>query len=204
MASTIGQAAMPNADGGPAVPHPESYFRGSTSGMGGASSEVHERYDPIPTHHFRMQPGNKMFTRHYRAREIGPAGTWGQATYRKYNPVKQIGGASGYLNQDPRSYVPSRDMPARTLGRVVNSQFLPRGGSVPRVVGTAYDYYTQKPDYDPAPRYGGYAAAPDEGTPADDMASRRAAQVPGEILAVPATPAPQRGPSVAPPNRKSY
>ncbi len=191
MASTIGQAAMPNADGGPAVPHPESYFRGSTSGMGGASSEVHERYDPIPTHHFRMYPGNKMFTKQYRAREIGPAGTWGQATYRKYNPVKQIGGASGYLNQDPRSYIPSRDMPARTLGRVVNSQFLPRGGSVPRVVGTGWDYYSQTPDQ--PPMYG----APDSGTPADDMANRRAAQVPGEILAVPATPAPQSGPNVA-------
>jgi hypothetical protein len=127
---------MPNADSGVAVPHPESYFRGSTSGMGGASSEVHERYDATPTHHFRMQPGSKMFTKHYKAREIGPEGTWGQAVYRKYNPVKQMGGAAGYLNQDPRSYIPSRDMPARSLGRVVNSQFLPRGGSVPRVVGS--------------------------------------------------------------------
>lgn len=192
MASTIGQAAMPNADGGVAVPHPESYFRGSTSGMGGASSEVHERYDPIPTHHFRMKPGSKMFTAHYRARELGPAGTWGQATYRKYNPVKQIGGASGYLNQDPRSYIPSRDMPARTLGRVVNSQFLPRGGSVPRVVGTGYDVYSQAPD-----------SGPDFSTPAGDQANRRAAQVPGEELAGP-TPGPQSGPSVARPSGKYF
>ena len=136
MASTIGQAAYAEPKQ-PRIKFPRDILDGATSGISGAGQESSGRYDATPTHHFRYVPGANQFWKIYRAKYIAAKGTWGQAELRKFNPIKQIGGSSGYFNQKP-SVVNSAKFKSMvnygTSSRI--DKFLPRGGNVLRVIGT--------------------------------------------------------------------
>lgn len=142
MTSSIGQGAYA---GEPInslniIEHPKAPLRGSTSGIGGQSSETCQRYPAEPTHIFKYYPGSNfsygVSKKLYKTNIYQAAGTWGKSVLRKYNPVKQIGGSSGYLDQQPgiskRSY---NYKVMANIGRVVKNPRLPRGGSVPRIFG---------------------------------------------------------------------
>jgi len=135
MTSTIGVGAQPVKPSFNFIEHPNQSLRGSTSGIGGQSTESHGRYDPEPTHNFKYMPGSHRFWKVYRARYMGPLGTWGQAHLRKYNPVKQIGGSSGYLSQYPSMKRSADFKVMANIGRMPKNPFIPRSGAVPRVVG---------------------------------------------------------------------
>jgi hypothetical protein len=135
MASTIGQGAWGDPKNA-FMQFPRDPLSGSTSGIGGQSSESHGRYPAGPTHEFKYQPGSRRFWKLHRANHIGPKGTWGQAHYQKFNPVKQIGGSAGYLNQKPGIKRSSDFNVIVNVGRAASNPFIPRGGNVMRVVGT--------------------------------------------------------------------
>lgn len=186
MASTIGLEAMPTPNLNLAV-KPGRYLRGSTSGIGtGASTQSAERYSAEPTHNFRKLPGSMTFFRQYKTHVYGPEGTWGKKTFTKYTPVRQISGAAGYLNQRPDSFMKlDHKKVAMKIGREVRNQFLPRGGSVPRVMASeAGDYggpYPGQYDFKARNRRDPRQLSdlPSSGSVVGDMTRRRAQAIPG-------------------------
>lgn len=134
MASTIGQGAW----GQPTrIPIPNTQFSGSTSGIGGQSTETVYKYDPTYTHAFRYMPGSKRFTKLGRGNYIGPTGNWGMRVLQKVNLRKQVSGSAGVLSADPKARLKPKKFIALNYGRQVVDPFLPRGGSIPRVVDTS-------------------------------------------------------------------
>lgn len=135
MTSSIGQGAWGNPKNA-FIEFPREIMQGSTSGIGGHSSESHGRYPAGPSHEFIYKPGSYRFWKMHRGNYIAGKGTWGQTKLTKFNPVKQIGGSSGYLNQKPGIKRSSDFKVIVNTGRRATDPFLPRGGNVMRVVGT--------------------------------------------------------------------
>lgn len=134
MSSSIGQGAFSYAPLN-AIPYfPKEPLNGSTSGIGGQSSEEHLRYPAEPTHHFKYVPGSKRFKKPSKWNVHEAQGTWGHAHYQKVNIVKQRGGTAGYLNQQVLGYLNKNQMAARTINTADSSK-LPRGGNIMRIVG---------------------------------------------------------------------
>lgn len=134
MASSIGQGAFSYAPLN-AIPYfPKEPLNGSTSGIGGQSSEEHLRYPAEPTHHFKFMPGSNRFKRPSKWYVHEAQGTWGHAKYQKVNIVKQRNGVAGYLNQQVLKYMNISQMAARTNNNTDASR-LPRGGNIMRIVG---------------------------------------------------------------------
>ena len=136
MASSIGQGAYEKTPKNAFIKFPRDPLSGSTSGIGsGSSSESFGRYSAEPTHHFKYRPGSRQWWKTYKASYMSAKGTWGMSIQQKFNPVKQIGGSSGYLDQQPKI---KRSADFRTMvnyGKDATNHFLPRGGNVLRVVG---------------------------------------------------------------------
>ena len=133
MASTIGEGAY----GEPThIPIPNSQFSGSTSGIGGQSTETVSKYDSTYGFMRRYTPGSKMFTKLGRGLYNGPVGNWGHRTFQKINLVKQVGGVAGILSANPLARIKNTKFIALNYGRQHVDPQLPRGGSVPRVIDT--------------------------------------------------------------------
>ena len=121
----------------PELEVPDSYFEGGTTGIGtGAGAQRFSRYPSDANFHRQYRPGAKMFWKLSKGNYYGPKGTWGHTEMRKYAPIKQISGSAGYLSQKPGIKRSSDYNVMVNVGRVVKDPFLPRGGSVMRVVGT--------------------------------------------------------------------
>ena len=134
MTSSIGLAAA----AAPFKPQifPVSELTGSTSGVGGMTSQSYGRYQAEPTHHFQYQPGSCRFKIPGRGNVSEAKGTWGMAVYSKFNMIKQKSGISGYMNQHPISRPKKTQMVLANLGRNPINPNLPRGGNVMRIFGT--------------------------------------------------------------------
>lgn len=181
MASSIGQTAYANPTQSQ-VEFPQKLMSGSTSGIGGQSTESHGRY--APGGHFQYTPGSNRYNVPCKYNIIEAEGTWGSTVLSKYNPVKQIGGHAGYLNQKPISRLNKTDMVAMNIGRTAVEPFLPRGGNVMRVVGTdnseepiAFDTRTFKDENPPNIAFGCRRASAlpsdkNENTSADDTVQK--------------------------------
>lgn len=137
MTSSIGLASqsIPHAP----QPFPDTYVRGSTSGIGGQSTISYGRYDPVPTHHFQYKAGSSRFIIPGRGRVYSAKGTWGKSECQKYNIRKTISGSAGYINQSNQLRPNKSQMVLSNIGRVVKPAFLPRGGNVMRVIGSQGD-----------------------------------------------------------------
>ncbi len=134
MASSIGLAVH----GAPTkIPIPNSQFNGSTSGIGGQSTENVQKYDATFGFTLKYVPGSKMFAKIGGYNYNGPTGNWGQRTLQKVNLRKQVSGAAGYLASNPLARIKHTKFITMNYGRQVVNPFLPRGGSVPRVIDTS-------------------------------------------------------------------
>jgi hypothetical protein len=134
MASTIGEGAYGNPTH---IPIPNSQFSGSTSGIGGQSTESVKKYDSTYGFMRRYTPGSKRFTKLGGYNYFGPTGNWGHRVLQKINLVKQVSGIAGYLSADPLARVKHTKFIAMNYGRQRVDPLLPRGGSVPRVIDTS-------------------------------------------------------------------
>lgn len=109
---------------------------GGTSQLGTLSSNyVAQRYDGAGINTFKYNAGLKQYT-HLPGRTMifGPKGTWGKVLEEKRIIVKQIDGASGTVKQasTPNAYF-EKARKIQSLGYIIPN--LPRGASVPRIVG---------------------------------------------------------------------
>lgn len=134
MASSIGQGVYGQPT---AVPIPNSEFSGSTSGIGGQSTESVQKYDPTYGFSFLYVPGSKMFSKVGGYTYNGPTGNWGRRMLQKVNLRKQVSGAAGYLAADPLARTKHTKFITMNYGLQEVNPFLPRGGSVPRVIGVS-------------------------------------------------------------------
>ena len=175
MASSIGAAVYGKPT---SVSIPKSLFSGSTSGIGGQSTETVKKYDPTFGFSFTYVPGSKMFTKIGGYNYNGPTGNWGQRTLTKVNLRKQVQGAAGYLSADPMARIKHTKFITMNYGLQVVDPFLPRGGSVPRVVDTSntedprafYSDYNwgNSPQYHDKPGGDYYTIPPNTGGAPDD------------------------------------
>jgi len=170
MTSSIGQGAY----GKPTkLAVPRSILSGSTSGIGGQSTESCARYDSTYLFNYLYVPGSKRFLMPSRQIYDGPKGNWGQRLITKVNLRKQVSGASGYL-RDPSKRMKNHEFKSINFGLVekVNPQ-LPRGGNVPQVVGSSntadprsfysdYNWGNPEPQKHDVPE-GGYYTFPPNG-----------------------------------------
>ena len=169
MTSSIGQGAY----GKPTkLAVPRSILSGSTSGIGGQSTESCARYDSTYLFNYLYVPGSKRFLMPSRQNYDGPKGNWGQRLITKVNLRKQVSGASGYL-RDPSKRMKNHEFKSINFGLVekVNPQ-LPRGGNVPQVVGSSntadprsfysdYNWGNPNPQKHDVPEGGYYTFPPD-------------------------------------------
>lgn len=135
MTSSIGAGAF----GEPTKIPTKTPFRiGSTSGIGGQSTENVKKYDAIYTHHLRYKPGSKRFWKLGHGNYYGPTGNWGHRVLTKVTPRRQVSGAAGILNTNPLARIKQTKFISMNYGIVakVDPQ-LPRGGNIPRVVDTS-------------------------------------------------------------------
>lgn len=134
MASSIGAAVYGEPTKAPVA---RSKFSGSTSGIGGQSTETVKKYDPTYGFSFTYVPGSKMFTKIGGYTYDGPTGNWGQRVLEKVNIRKQVQGAAGYLSMDPKARMKHTKFITLNYGIQSVNPLLPRGGSIPRVVDTS-------------------------------------------------------------------
>lgn len=135
MTSSIGQGSygLPTK-----IPIPDSQFQGSTSGIGGQSTETVSKYDSTFGFTFSYVPGSKRI--HHKIggyRYNGPTGNWGHRILRKVNLRKQVQGAAGILSANPMARIKNTKFISLNYGLQRVDPFLPRGGNVPRVVDTS-------------------------------------------------------------------
>jgi hypothetical protein len=177
MTSTIGQAAFPQNPLNAQPWFPREPLNGSTSGIGGQSSQSFIRYPAEPTHNFRYTPGSKREYKQARYNIHEAKGTWGGSMIQKVNLIKQRSGSSGYLSQHPLHFLNKTQMTKAASGQA-SAQSLPRGGNILPVGGgrTMFNSsnFNQTP-IDLAP-----SEAVEDAEPVNENESkRRAASIPG-------------------------